>query len=775
MTPIATAIAAELQVQPRQVSAAIDLLDGGATVPFIARYRKEATDSLDDTQLRALEQRLGYLRELNERRHTVLNNIDELGKLTDPLRRAIAAADSKTALEDLYLPFKSKRRTKGQQAIEAGLEPLALQLLAEPPHNPHQLAARHCNPHYPNAEAVLAGCQAILIDHFANQGAVVAQLRQALQQGWLCSKAGRGKARDDSKFRDYYQHQERYRNTPSHRALAMLRGKNLGELSLSLRLEAEAPARGQISRAEQLLGAQLGIKNQGRGGDQWLAQTVQQCWKTKLGPSLENELLGSLQAKAEADAIGVFAANMVDLLMAAPAGARPTLALDPGLRTGCKVAVIDATGKVLATDTIYPHQPQKQWDRALHQLQQLVRRHQVELIAIGNGTASRETDKLAAELIRAGNPSLTKVMVSEAGASVYSASELAATEFPQMDVSLRGAVSIGRRLQDPLAELVKIEPKAIGVGQYQHDVNQTQLARSLDTVVEDCVNKVGVDLNSASAPLLARVAGLTPTLANNIVSYRDANGRFNSRAELKKVPRLGPKAFEQCAGFLRIRAGRNPLDGSGVHPEAYPVVEQIRAHVKLATTELLGNSAVLQQLQPQQFITSQFGLPTITDIIAELDKPGRDPRGEFSNARFADGVEQIADLQPGMILEGVVTNVTHFGAFVDVGVKQDGLVHISALADRFVEDPRTVVKTGDVVKVKVMEVDINRKRIALSMKLHDQPNDSSAATSNRTPPSPTRRQQAATSARPAAAAKANRSDNSTGGALADAFANAKRR
>ncbi|QIZ78403.1 Tex family protein [Ferrimonas lipolytica] len=768
MTQIVTSIAQELGVNPKQVDAAINLLDGGATVPFIARYRKEVTGSLDDTQLRTLEQRLGYLRELNDRRATILANIDEQGQLTDKLRRAIATASSKTTLEDLYLPFKSKRRTKGQLAIEAGLEPLATKLLTEPQQSPKALAHQYRNQNYPTIDTVLEGAQAILSDRFGNDPSAIATLRQALQQGWLCSKAGRGKAHDDSKFRDYYDHQERYGKTPSHRALAMLRGRNLGELSLSLRIEADAIPRGQLSRAEQLLAGHVGVQQRGRSGDAWLLQTVQHCWKTKLGPSLENELLSQLQQRAETDAIEVFAANMVDLLMAAPAGLRPTLALDPGLRTGCKVAVIDATGKVLATDTIYPHAPQKKWDQALISLAALAKRHQVELIAIGNGTASRETDKLAAELIKAVTQPLTKVMVSEAGASVYSASELAAKEFPQMDVSLRGAVSIGRRLQDPLAELVKIEPKAIGVGQYQHDVNQTQLAKTLDIVVEDCVNRVGVDLNSASAALLSRVAGLTPTLAKNVIEFRDANGQFQSRAQLKKVPRLGPKAFEQCAGFLRISHGDNPLDGSGVHPEAYSVVEQMGKSVGLKTATLIGNTSVLQQLQPQQFINAQFGLPTVTDILTELAKPGRDPRGEFTTASFADGVEKISDLEAGMILEGVVTNVTHFGAFIDIGVKQDGLVHISALANKFVDDPRSIVKAGDVVRVKVMEIDQARKRIGLSMKLQD---EVTSAANNRAGMAKTQ----TSNANQAQPKPAPSKSVPTNGIFADAFAKAKRR
>ncbi|MFI3245259.1 MAG: Tex family protein [Ferrimonas sp.] len=722
MHVIETTLAQELALNPAQIRATLALLDEGATVPFIARYRKEATGGIDDQTLRQLEQRLRYLRELMQRKAHIRSAIEALGLLTPALVTNLEQIVSKTELEALYLPFKSKRRTKGQLALEAGLQPLAMQLWQQPTKDLHALAKPYCQENYPTTAAVLEGCQALLAEHFSSDPTVVGALRQALSRGWLCSKVSRGKADEHSKFRDYYQHQERYAKVPSHRALAMLRGRNSGELSLSVRIEETPIARGQLSEAERLLARTLAIPEHGHVGHQWLLQTVQQCWKTKLGPSLDNSLLSALQTQAEQAAIEVFAANMHDLLMAAPAGAKITLALDPGLRTGCKVAVIDATGKVLSTTTIYPHVPQQQWDAAKHVLVQLVQQHQVQLIAIGNGTASRETDRLATELIahcRAAGQALTKVLVSEAGASVYSASELAASELPQLDVSLRGAVSIGRRLQDPLAELVKIDPKAIGVGQYQHDVNQTQLAHSLDAVVEDCVNRVGVDLNRASPALLARVAGLTPTLANHIVDYRNANGRFHSRAELKKVYRLGPKAFEQCAGFLRINDGTNPLDGSGVHPEAYAVVQAICQQTGLTAAALIGNSGVLNQLDPNQFITAQFGFPTIQDIISELDKPGRDPRGQFISVQFADGVTTLNDLQLGMVLEGVISNVTHFGAFVDIGVKQDGLVHISALADRFVADPRTVVKTGDVVKVKIVTLDIARKRIGLSMRLQD--------------------------------------------------------
>lgn len=699
-------IAQELQVRPQQVNAAINLLDEGATVPFIARYRKEVTGALDDTQLRTLHERLGYLRELNDRRDTVLNSIREQGKLTSQLEQQILNADSKGRLEDLYLPYRPKRRTKAQKAREAGLEPLADQLLQKPSSSPEALAQPFIGKEVNNVDDALEGARQILIERFAEDADLLGSLRLWLQkQGLLQVKAARGKADDNSKFRDYFDYCEPLKKVPSHRALAILRGEQEGVLKHNLQppegLENEGIDR--ISRHWRL---------QGR----WLLDCAAQCWKQKLSPQLSTDLIKQLRVEAEQEAIQVFARNLKDLLLAAPAGHRATLALDPGLRTGCKVAVVDGTGKLLATDTIYPHAPQKQWDRSLATLAKLVKQHDVELISIGNGTASRETEQLARELTKQPtNHNLTAVMVSEAGASVYSASENAAKEFPQLDVSLRGAVSIGRRLQDPLAELVKIEPKAIGVGQYQHDVDQSQLAQSLDAVVEDCVNHVGVDVNSASVELLTQVAGLNRTTATNIVSHRDANGIFKNRKQLLKVARLGPKAFEQCAGFLRIRGGDNPLDNSAVHPESYALVEQMASQQQCPLTDLIGNSQRLNQINQSQ-LREQFGQYTVTDVLKELEKPGRDPRPEFKTAQFAEGVEKISDLAPGMQLEGVITNVTNFGAFVDIGVHQDGLVHISQLADRFVSDPHELVKAGDIVQVKVIEVDQARKRISLTMR-----------------------------------------------------------
>lgn len=697
-------IAQELQVRPQQVSAAIGLLDEGATVPFIARYRKEVTGALDDTQLRNLHERLGYLRDLNDRRDTVLASIREQGKLTADLERQIHAADSKGRLEDLYLPYRPKRRTKAQKAREAGLEPLADQLLQKPSANPASLAQPFVTGDIGAVEDALEGARQILIERFAEDADLLGTLRNWLQkQGELQVKAARGKADENSKFRDYFDYNEPLRKVPSHRALAILRGEQEGVLKHSLQPPAGFDNEGveRISRHHRL---------QGR----WLLDCAAQCWKQKLHPQLSTDLVKQLRQQAEAEAINVFARNLKDLLLAAPAGPRTTLALDPGLRTGCKVAVVDATGKLLATDTIYPHAPQKQWDRSLATLGKLVNSHKVELISVGNGTASRETEQLAKELAQ-NHSGLTVIMVSEAGASVYSASENAAKEFPALDVSLRGAVSIGRRLQDPLAELVKIEPKAIGVGQYQHDVDQNQLAGSLDAVVEDCVNHVGVDVNTASVELLTQVAGLNRTTASNIVAHRDENGPFRNRKQLLKVARLGPKAFEQCAGFLRIREGDNPLDNSAVHPESYAVVSQIAKQQSCELSQLIGNSQQLNQVN-QQALREQFGQYTVTDILRELEKPGRDPRPEFRTAQFAEGIEKVSDLQPGMKLEGVITNVTNFGAFVDVGVHQDGLVHISQLADRFVSDPHELVKAGDIVQVTVVEVDQARKRISLTMK-----------------------------------------------------------
>lgn len=723
MSMIVKQIASEIAARPEQVAAAIALLDEGATVPFIARYRKEATGALDDTQLRLLDQRLNYLRELEERRQVILKTIAEQGKLSTELERDILAADNKTRLEDLYLPYKAKRRTKGQMAIEAGLAPLADAIAANPELDPEQQATAYLNADagFADVKAVLEGVKFILMERFAEDATLLARLRAKLSRdAVLKSTVVAGKEQEGAKFRDYFSHIELWKNIPSHRALAMFRGRNEGVLQLQLLPDSdEANAH---ALCEQMVAEHFDIRQQQRPADTFLRTVVQWTWKVKLHLHLENDLLSELRERAELEAIKVFARNMADLLMAAPAGMRRTLALDPGLRTGVKCTVIDETGKLLTHTTIFPHAPQNLWDKSVRTLSQLCQQHKVELIAIGNGTASRETDKLAGDVIKAvNNETLSKVMVSEAGASIYSASELAAQEFPNLDVSLRGAVSIGRRLQDPLAELVKIEPKAIGVGQYQHDVNQSLLTRSLDAVVEDCVTAVGVDLNTASAALLARVAGLNKTLAQNIVQYRDDNGRFNERKELLKVPRLGPKAYEQAAGFLRINNGINPLDASAVHPEAYPLVEKILKMASQPVSAIIGNSSFLSSVDPAAFVDEHFGLPTISDILKELDKPGRDPRPEFKTASFKDGVETLQDLKAGMLLEGVITNVTNFGAFVDIGVHQDGLVHISSLTDKFVSDPHQVVKAGDIVKVKVLEVDINRKRIALTMRLDEQP------------------------------------------------------
>ena len=718
---ISQLIAQELNVRDSQILAAIQLLEDGNTIPFIARYRKEATGGLDDTQLRHFETRLIYLRELEDRRQTILKSIEEQGKLTDELRDKIQTTQSKTELEDLYLPFKPKRRTKGQIAIEAGLEPLADLLWNEPKTVPETTALDYVNAEkgVADVKAALDGARYILMERFAEDAGLLAKVRDYLSKNALIvSKVIEGKEAEGAKFQDYFDHQELLKNVPSHRALAMFRGRNEGILQLSLNADPEAEEGSRQSYCEEIIRDYLGVRFTGQPADKWREQVIAWTWKIKVALHLETELMATLREKAEEEAIDVFARNLTALLMAAPAGAKNTMGLDPGLRTGVKVAVVDNTGKLLATDTIYPHTGQM--ERAMLSIFQLIKQHNVELIAIGNGTASRETERFAKDVIKEIKENKPQtVVVSEAGASVYSASELAAQEFPDLDVSLRGAVSIARRLQDPLAELVKIEPKAIGVGQYQHDVNQSQLARKLDAVVEDCVNAVGVDLNTASVPLLARVAGMTKTIAQNIVIYRDENGRFDSREQLKKVPRLGPKAFEQCAGFMRIAAGDNPLDASGVHPEAYPVVEKILQATEQSIQDLMGNAGLVRQLDAKQFTDEQFGLPTVQDIFKELEKPGRDPRGEFKTATFAEGVEEITDLKPGMILEGTVTNVTNFGAFVDIGVHQDGLVHISSLSDKFVEDPHQVVKTGDVVKVKVLEVDVARRRIALTMRLDE--------------------------------------------------------
>jgi uncharacterized protein len=717
MDKINQRIATELGVGIGQVTAAVELLGEGATVPFISRYRKEKTGGLDDTQLRKLEERLGYLRELEDRRATVLKSIEEQGKLTPELSRSIAGALTKVELEDLYAPYKPKRRTKAQIAREAGLEPLGDALLANPALDPATEAAKYVDAGkgVEDAKAALDGARHILIERIGEQASLVGALREwQWGEGVLQSKVMKAKAEEGAKFSDYFDFSQPIKDLPSHRALAMLRGRNEGVLDFDLDVPHEDgkphPAEGKIKVA-------FNIADRGRPADAWLAETVRLAWKARLALSLNSDLLGRLKERADTEAISVFAKNLKDLLLAAPAGPRVTMGLDPGIRTGVKVAVVDATGKVLETTTIYPHEPRRDWQGSLATLAALCLRHKVDLVSVGNGTASRETDKLVAELTaKMPDLKLTRVMVSEAGASVYSASELAAKEFPDLDVSLRGAVSIARRLQDPLAELVKIDPKAIGVGQYQHDVDQGGLAKSLDAVVEDCVNSVGVDVNTASAPLLARVSGLNQTLAANIVAFRDENGAFKTRTALKKVPRLGPKAFEQAAGFLRIMNGKNPLDASAVHPEAYPLVEKISETTKRPLKSLIGDTAFLRTIKPSQFADTTFGVPTITDILAELEKPGRDPRPEFKTATFQEGVEKIADLKAGMQLEGVVTNVTAFGAFVDVGVHQDGLVHISEMADRFVKDPREVVKAGDVVKVRVKDVDVARKRIALTMK-----------------------------------------------------------
>ncbi|AHG86744.1 hypothetical protein F544_15160 [Bibersteinia trehalosi USDA-ARS-USMARC-190] len=721
---ISQIIAAELSVQPKQILAALTLLDEGNTIPFIARYRKEVTGGLDDTQLRHFETRLIYLRELNDRRQTILKSIDEQGKLTDELRLKIEQTESKTELEDLYLPYKPKRRTRGQIAIENGLEPLAELLWNDPSQTSETAALGYLNENVADVKSALDGARYILMERFAEDAELLAKLRQHLTAyATLESKVMDGKEEEGVKFSDYFAHSEPLKNVPSHRALAMFRGRNEGILSLSLNADPNNEE-GEKSYCEEIIREHLGIILNNQPADNWRAQVISWTWKIKAALHLETELMSALREKAEDEAIDVFARNLSALLMAAPAGARNTIGLDPGLRTGVKVAVVDNTGKLLDTATIYPHTGQTA--QAMQTLYTLGKKHNVDLIAIGNGTASRETERFAKDLIKQTDWKPQTVVVSEAGASVYSASELAAAEFPELDVSLRGAVSIARRLQDPLAELVKIEPKAIGVGQYQHDVNQSQLARKLDAVVEDCVNAVGVDLNTASAPLLARVAGMTKTLAQNIVAYRDENGRFESRSALKKVPRLGPKAFEQCAGFMRISNGKNPLDASGVHPEAYPVVEKILQATQSTLAELMGNESKIHRLHAVDFVDDQFGLPTVNDIFKELEKPGRDPRGEFKTATFMDGVEEISDLKVGMILEGTVTNVTNFGAFVDIGVHQDGLVHISMLSNSFVEDPHQVVKTGDVVKVKVLEVDVARKRIALTMRLEDKPTESTS-------------------------------------------------
>ncbi|MFC7332263.1 Tex family protein [Rhodocista pekingensis] len=796
MLSIAQRIAQELAVRPQQVEAAVALLDEGSTVPFVARYRKEATGGLDDTQLRTLEERLRYLRELEERRTAILQSITEQGKLTPELEKEITEADTKTRLEDLYLPYRPKRRTKAMIAREAGLEPLADLLLGDPSRQPEAEAAAFVDAEkgVADVKAALDGARAILVERMGETAELVGSLRTyCYEHGRVVSKVVEEKREEGAKFSDYFDFGEALKQVPSHRALALFRGRAAGVLDLKMEVGEEPPP-GTPHTCEAMIAARFGIADRGRAADRWLLDTCRWAWRTKIALHLELDLMGVIRDRAEDEAISVFGLNLKDLLLAPPAGQRATLGLDPGIRTGVKVAVVDATGKLVETTTIYPHEPRRDWDGSIAVLAALCLRHGVELIAIGNGTASRETDRLAGDLMKR-HPDLkvTKVMVSEAGASVYSASETAALEFPGLDVSLRGAVSIARRLQDPLAELVKIDPKSIGVGQYQHDVSPAKLARTLDAVVEDCVNGVGVDLNTASVPLLTRVSGLSESVAKNVVEFRNSNGAFRLRRQLLEVSRLGPKAFEQAAGFLRIRDGDNPLDGSAVHPEAYPVVERILARTGRDLKQIIGDVAFLRSLDPADFTDERFGVPTVTDILRELEKPGRDPRPEFKTAAFKEGVEELKDLQPGMVLEGVVTNVTNFGAFVDVGVHQDGLVHISQLSHTFVKDPRAVVKAGDIVKVKVLEVDLKRRRVALTMKLDEQPAprraepqapraerqpggprrpDAPRSGDNRPRPAPAREERPAKA--PAKAPAAQPQVGALGAALAEAMARAKK-
>ncbi|PKO88705.1 MAG: RNA-binding transcriptional accessory protein [Betaproteobacteria bacterium HGW-Betaproteobacteria-12] len=770
LAPIEHRIAVELGVRPAQVKAAVQLLDEGATVPFIARYRKEVTGELDDTQLRNLEERLTYLRDLEDRRVAVLASIEEQGKLTPELRAVIEDAETKQRLEDLYLPYKQKRRTKAQIAREAGIEPLALALLDNPELTPEDEAEKYLNADagFADSKAVLDGARQILMEKFAEDAQLLQTLREYLKEhGLLKSTVIEGKESEGAKFRDWFDFAESIVDMPSHRALALLRGRNEGFLNVSLVLDSELneeAVKPGSNPCEQRIAARFGIKAQNRPADKWLQDTVRWTWKVKVYTHLELELVNELRERAEEEAIRIFGKNLKDLLLAAPAGQHVTMGVDPGIRTGCKLAVVDATGKLLDTATIYPHEPRNDWGGSISTIARLASAHGVTLVAIGNGTASRETDKLVQDVMKKyPEARLQKIVVSEAGASVYSASELAAKEFPDLDVSIRGAVSIARRLQDPLAELVKIEPKSIGVGQYQHDVSQTKLARNLDAVVEDCVNAVGVDVNTASVPLLTRISGLNGSLAANIVSYRDTHGAFKSRDELKKVPRLGDKTFEQAAGFLRVPNGDNPLDASSVHPEAYPVVQKIIVDLNKSMKEILGNSQALKGLNPSKYTDERFGLPTVQDIFKELEKPGRDPRPEFKTATFADGVEEVKDLRPGMILEGVVTNVAAFGAFVDIGVHQDGLVHVSALSNTFVKDPHTIVKAGQVVKVKVLEVDLARQRIALTMRMSDEPGKGRSAEAGSQRGAPLSKQQTRHNAPPA-----------SGNAMASAFARLKK-
>jgi uncharacterized protein len=759
-------IAEELGVREQQVEATVGLLDGGATVPFVARYRKEVTGALDDAQLRTLEERLNYLRELEERRTAILNSVREQGKLDASLEAAILAADSKGRLEDIYLPFKPKRRTKAEIAKEAGLEPLADLLLGQPENDPRTVAAPFVDADKEVADvaAALDGARAILVERFAEDADLIGALREQMwSNGLIASNVRRGKKTEGEKFKDYFDFSEPLTKLPSHRILAMFRGEKEEILDLQMLPEPLSATPAAFSPYELKIMQRFAIAERGRPGDRWLTETARWAWRTKILIHLNIDLRMRLWTAAEQEAIRVFASNLRDLLLAAPAGARVTMGLDPGFRSGVKVAVVDATGKVVATTTIYPHEPARRWDEALAALGKLAQLHRVELIAIGNGTASRETDKLAVDLVKLlPDLKMSKIVVSEAGASVYSASAFASEELPELDVTLRGAVSIARRLQDPLAELVKIDPKAIGVGQYQHDLGESKLARSLDAVVEDCVNAVGVDANTASAPLLARVSGIGSGLAQSIVQHRDANGPFKSRKALKEVPRLGPKAFEQCAGFLRISNGDDPLDASGVHPESYPVVRRILAATKSDIKALIGNAEILRQVKPQGFVDDSFGLPTVTDILRELEKPGRDPRPTFKAAVFKEGVETLKDLKPGMILEGAVTNVAAFGAFVDIGVHQDGLVHISAMSKTFIKDPREVVKSGDIVKVKVLQVEVARKRISLTLRL-DEPAGSKTEPAARGAP----RTNSRASTKPSASRKAQ--EPSGGGALAEAL------
>jgi uncharacterized protein len=767
-------IASELGVKPSQVQAAVTLLDDGATVPFIARYRKEATNGLDDAQLRDLFQRLGYLRELNDRKSAILKSIEEQEKLTPELAKKISDVESKTELEDLYLPFKPKRVTKGQIAIKNGLEPLADSLFNDPTQEPEALAKDFINQDVEDEKTALDGARYILMERFAEDAALKQKIRRHLtENAHIQSTVIEGKEKEAAKYSDYFSHSESLKKIKSHRALALFRGRNEALLQVSMNADPANEEGDRSSYCEKIIADHVGFMFKNNPADTWLKTVIQWTWRVKILLQMENELFSAVREQAEAEAIDVFAKNLNDLLMAAPAGAKVTMGLDPGLRTGVKVAIVDETGKVLSTSTIFPHAPQNAWDKSLRTLANACKQHKVQLVSIGNGTGSRETDKLVSELIKA-NPELklSKIVVSEAGASVYSASELASNELPDMDVSLRGAVSIARRLQDPLAELVKIEPKAIGVGQYQHDVSQSQLGKSLDAVIEDCVNAVGVDINTASPALLSHVSGLNRTLANNIVQFRDQSGAFTCRKQLLKIERLGPKAYEQCAGFLRIREGENPLDASSVHPESYQLVETISLKAEKAMNDLIGNTDLLKKLKPEDFTNEQFGLPTIKDVLKELDKPGRDPRPEFKTATFKEGVETISDLKPGMILEGVVSNVANFGAFVDVGVHQDGLVHISALTDKFVSDPREVVKAGDIVKVKVLEVDASRKRISFTMKLKDDiPQQGQKPKSNHQ----RKEKGGGGSYKPSNRGQSNPANAAMGSAFADAFAKAKKK